>query len=99
LRKRPRIVPDRSTRYFETMTTAEDLTRKLERIREAVLRADLPPEVMDELSIDLEEIEHRLEAEQDEPLHSVLELRGLGKEIWQDIDVDEYIRQERESWG
>jgi hypothetical protein len=29
---------------------------------------------------------------------SLLELSGLGKEIWQDIDVDEYIRQERESW-
>lgn len=29
---------------------------------------------------------------------SILELSGLGKEIWQDIDVDEYIRQERESW-
>jgi hypothetical protein len=29
---------------------------------------------------------------------SILELSGLGKEIWQDIDVDEYIRQEREAW-
>lgn len=29
---------------------------------------------------------------------SILELRGLGKEIWQDIDVDEYIRKERDSW-
>jgi hypothetical protein len=30
--------------------------------------------------------------------HSILELRGLGKEIWQQIDVDEYIQQERDSW-
>ncbi|MFN8541789.1 MAG: hypothetical protein U0232_30470 [Thermomicrobiales bacterium] len=29
---------------------------------------------------------------------SLRELSGLGKEIWQDIDVDEYIRQEREAW-
>jgi len=30
--------------------------------------------------------------------HSILELEGLGKHIWEGIDPDEYIRQERESW-
>lgn len=30
--------------------------------------------------------------------HSLLELEGLGKEIWQDVRVDEYIDQERNSW-
>lgn len=29
---------------------------------------------------------------------SLMELRGLGKEIWEDIDVAEYVRQERQSW-
>jgi hypothetical protein len=29
---------------------------------------------------------------------SILELSGLGKEIWQEIDVDEYLRQERQAW-
>ena len=33
------------------------------------------------------------------PKHSILELKGLGKEVWEGIDVDEYIRQERGSWG
>ncbi len=33
-----------------------------------------------------------------EPLHSILELRGLGKEVWAGIDVDQYIEQERNSW-
>jgi hypothetical protein len=33
------------------------------------------------------------------PLHSVMEFKGLGKEIWQGIDVKEYINQERDSWG
>lgn len=32
------------------------------------------------------------------PLHSILELEGLGKEIWESIDVDQYLQQERESW-
>jgi hypothetical protein len=30
---------------------------------------------------------------------SILELEGLGQEIWAGIDPDEYIRQERESWN
>ena len=30
---------------------------------------------------------------------SILELRGLGKEIWQGIDAQEYVNQERDSWG
>jgi hypothetical protein len=30
--------------------------------------------------------------------HSIRELRGLGKETWQGIDVEEYIEEERNSW-
>jgi len=29
---------------------------------------------------------------------SILELQGLGKEIWQDIDAQEYVDRERASW-
>ena len=31
--------------------------------------------------------------------HSILELEGLGADLWQNIDVKEYLRKERESWG
>ncbi len=31
-------------------------------------------------------------------LHSILELEGLGEEIWIGVDVKEYINQERDSW-
>jgi hypothetical protein len=34
-----------------------------------------------------------------EPQHSILELRGLGKELWSGIDVKQYLKQERESWN
>jgi len=30
---------------------------------------------------------------------SILELQGLGKEIWRDVDVQEYINRERASWN
>ena len=33
------------------------------------------------------------------PSTSILELRGLGKEIWEGIDAQEYVRQERASWN
>lgn len=32
------------------------------------------------------------------PRGSILELRGLGKEVWQNVDVDAYINRERNSW-
>jgi hypothetical protein len=31
-------------------------------------------------------------------LESLFELRGLGKELWKDVDPDEYVRQLREGW-
>ena len=34
-----------------------------------------------------------------EPKHSIMELCGLGKEIWSDVDAQEYVRQERLSWN
>ena len=30
--------------------------------------------------------------------HSITELAGLGREIWKDIEPDEYVDRERESW-
>ncbi len=31
--------------------------------------------------------------------HSILELRGLGKEIWAGVDPNAYVEQERTSWN
>jgi DNA-binding HxlR family transcriptional regulator len=33
------------------------------------------------------------------PKRSIMELEGLGKEIWQGIDAQEYVDQERDSWN
>jgi len=32
------------------------------------------------------------------PKRSIMELQGLGKDIWQGIDAREYLNQERASW-
>lgn len=29
---------------------------------------------------------------------SITELEGLGKEIWKEVDPDEYVARERDSW-
>jgi hypothetical protein len=31
--------------------------------------------------------------------HSILELEGLGKALWQGIDAQQYVDQERDSWN
>ncbi len=41
-------------------------------------------------------VRRRIETEPKQ--HSILELRGLGKEIWEGIDAQEYVNQERDSW-
>ncbi len=30
---------------------------------------------------------------------SIMELEGLGKEIWQGVDAQEYVDRERDSWN
>lgn len=46
-----------------------------------------------------QEVTHILSAalEEPEPL-SILELQGLGKEVWADADATEYVDAERRSW-
>lgn len=33
------------------------------------------------------------------PYHSIMELCGLGKEVWEGIDAQEYVNNERASWN
>jgi len=33
------------------------------------------------------------------PKHDITELEGLGAEIWEGIDAQEYVNEERRSWG
>ena len=33
-----------------------------------------------------------------EPLHDVMEFRGIAKDFWKNVDVQKYIDEERNSW-
>jgi plasmid stability protein len=47
-----------------------------------------------------QEVVHILEqALTEAPPLSVLDLQGLGKEVWAGVRTDEYLRKERDAWG
>jgi hypothetical protein len=69
----------------------EEHNNLLRRIEE-----ELPPDYQLRLVVDLVKIMHRNATSK--PLRSILEFEGLGKEIWEGIDVQAYIDQERDSW-
>lgn len=41
-------------------------------------------------------VRHRVSTK---PKRSIMELKGLGKEVWQGIEAQEYVSQERDSWN
>ncbi len=46
-----------------------------------------------------QEVIHLLEhATKQAPTHSILELRGLGKVLWENVDAVAHVRAERDSW-
>lgn len=46
-----------------------------------------------------QEVTHILEQALSEPeASSLLELRGLGREIWREIDAAEHVARERDTW-
>lgn len=45
------------------------------------------------------ELVSQLSGSLDREPRSLLELEGLGQEIWRSVDVEEYLRRERSSWN
>jgi hypothetical protein len=70
------------------MTTYQEVRRQIES-----LTFDEQKRLMEELA---SIVSHRKTADS-KP--SILDLEGLGKDIWQGIDAQEYIDQERQSWN
>ena len=32
------------------------------------------------------------------PLHDIMEFQGIAKDLWKDVNVEEYLHKERTSW-
>ncbi|MEH2089305.1 hypothetical protein [Nostoc sp.] len=68
--------------------------------QEVLLQAQsLTPEEQIRLIEDLSSLIRQQMMMTPKPKRNILELRGLGKEIWNGIDVQEYVNQERDSWN
>ncbi|MGK7871988.1 MAG: hypothetical protein AB4426_01315 [Xenococcaceae cyanobacterium] len=70
------------------MTTYQDIRRQVE---------NLTPDEQLRLLEELAAIVRHLMIPRGK--RSIMELEGLGKEIWQGIDAQEYVNQERASWN
>jgi len=49
-------------------------------------------------SLSKEVIQLLTDATQKRELHSLLDLRGLGRELWSGIDADRHVAEERQAW-
>jgi plasmid stability protein len=45
-----------------------------------------------------QEVIHLLEREVQAEPRSLLELRGLGREVWRDVEAERFVAEERASW-
>ena len=72
----------------ESMSTLSDIRRQ---IRQLTVSDQL--RLLEDLVVT---VRQRVEAP---PKHSILDLKGLGKEVWQSVDAQAYVDQERESWN
>jgi hypothetical protein len=59
----------------------------------------LEPDDQLRLLEELEALVYQRVLTSEEPLHSFLELEGLGQEVWEGVDAQEYVNQERASWN
>lgn len=68
--------------------------------QEVLLQAQsLTPEEQIRLIEDLSNLVNQQVTITPKPKRSILELRGLGKEIWNGVDAQEYVNRERNLWN
>lgn len=48
--------------------------------------------------IEIAETEHELVIKKNAKKRQLSELKGLGKELWQEADIEKYLNEERNSW-
>ncbi|MFV2073837.1 MAG: hypothetical protein ACC742_14445 [Thermoanaerobaculales bacterium] len=58
-------------------------------------RDELSPEELEKLVVELAQHAGRKNGGK---RHTIMELEGLGKGIWEGVDPDDYVAKERDSW-
>ncbi|MCC8164731.1 MAG: hypothetical protein LIQ31_00940 [Planctomycetes bacterium] len=70
-----------------TVSEYNDLVKRVAHLSQQE-KVDLLAEIVNQLRDDSRPVQKR----------SIMELEGLGKEIWAGIDAQEYVDRERDSW-
>jgi hypothetical protein len=78
--------------------TKTDLLQELEELSATLRGRELSDALIEKLTESVREIKREIENPRVYDPTRLRELKGLGKELWQSIDVNEYIKQERDSW-
>lgn len=73
--------------------TTDEFRHLLRQVR--VLHLDEQRRLLHELT---QLVRHASEPGGDRPRRSIVELDGLGKSIWERVDPDRYIEEERRGW-
>jgi hypothetical protein len=85
-----------------TNPTVEEIlaqARLLSLEERAILLEELRADLLEQTTTLLQRIEGQQPyAVADQEYHSIMELKGLGKELWQGINVEKYIEEDRSSW-
>lgn len=76
------------------MTDTDELTKRIDQIKAEIAKRPLSETERMLIARRLDDLWEMLQPRK----HQITELKGLGKEFWRSIDVDEYIRKERDSW-
>lgn len=80
------------------MKSTRELVRELDAIKAALQARELSEAELEAWESALNHLREKTGVSSPGLDRDITKLEGLGAEIWQSIDVDEYIRKERESW-
>jgi hypothetical protein len=76
-----------------------ELLQELESLSVAVKQRELSDAELESVSADVKRLSEKVSGSPPvERKRTLRDLKGVGKELWRAIDVDEYIRRERNSW-
>jgi predicted aldo/keto reductase-like oxidoreductase len=78
--------------------TKEDVLQELDALAVKLRRKKPSDHDLESVMDQLRSLEAQVERAPDEEKLSILGLKGLGKEVWADIDADEYVDQLRDAW-
>ncbi len=79
------------------MKSADELTKRLEELKQALGQCDLQQSQLELIEVQIDKLSDLVTSSAPAG-RSLRELKGLGKEIWHSIDVEDYLREERRSW-